>query len=380
MTKRQKSNQLKKEKNSNAFKHQINSNLVDRIATSISQVYPEFDIKLFSQVKSTLPQLEMKSRVNEIQTALAEQLPKDFKVSSKILLQSVRLGNLNGFDLWPYTEFIQQHGLKYPSEAMQVLYQFTQRFTAEFAVRPFLVQEPNSIYKQLLNWTDDPNEHVRRWTSEGTRPRLPWGLKLKSAIKNPVMGLNILERLKYDQSIYVRKSVANHLNDISKDHPDLVIQTLKSWLKNSPREHANKIKWIQRRALRTLIKKGNKKALAIFGVLPKPKLNLSPLELNKKNFKIGDTLKFDFSVTSLGSKKQNLEIDYIINFLKSNGKLGPRIYKLKKITLNPGEKFHISKRHSLKKITTIKYYPGRHELKIQINGDVAFEKFWHLKF
>ena len=249
------------------------------------------------------------------------------------------------------------------------MYQLTQQFTSEFAVRPFLNKHPEKILKKFESWLKDENVHIRRWISEGSRPLLPWGGKIQSFIKKPAT-LHLLDALKFDEELYVRKSVANHLNDISKDHPELVVKTIKDWLKITPQEHKEKIHWIRKHALRTLIKKGHKSALELMGVSHDVKAEISNLKLKNKNFKLNDYLEFEFTLESKSKKSQDVIVDYLIGFKKANGSIAARVFKLKHIELKAGEKLVIKKRHPLKKITTMTFYPGKHELSIQVNGKI----------
>ena len=176
--------------------------------------------------------------------------------------------------------------------------------------------------------------------------------------------------------MYVRKSVANHLNDISKDHPDLVVSTLKEWIKKTPKVHLDKIHWIKKHALRTLIKKGDKNALSLMGVNHKHDVKLKSLVLNRKNYILGDVLEFEFVLESFGKEAQALIVDYLIGFVKSNGTISFKVFKLKSIKINPGQKLTIKKRHDLKKITTMTFYPGQHQLSVQVNGQVLKTAPW----
>lgn len=369
---------VEKKENPSAFKHWFNEALVKRLADSLKKSYPEFNVKSFMQVAHKLPAFEMKPRVHLIRDAMKAELPDDYLQAVAILLKSADVGNLKGFDLWPYTEFIQQHGLEHVEESLNALYHLTSRFTAEFAVRPFLVQHPKKTFATLKKWSTDKNEHVRRWTSEGTRPRLPWGLKLHASIVDPKPGLEILEKLKFDDSLYVRKSIANHLNDIAKDHPDLVIATLKAWQKKAKVSDKDKLAWITKQALRTLIKQGYAPALDVMGFGAKAQVRLGELKLNKKRFTESDVLAFELQITSRSSKAQTLAIDYIIHYQKAGGKLSPKVFKLKVIELNPKEVFTVKKNHSLKPVTTRKHYAGLHKLQIQVNGKVLTSKEWYL--
>lgn len=362
--------------NPSAFKHLINPDVVKKMSDAISQISPTFDKKSFSQVSSKLGPLKLKSRVLIIRDALFQHLPKNYPQALKILLHSLEKSSLSGFQLWPYTEFVQTYGLSHFDESMQALYLLTQKFTAEFAIRPFLVQHPKKTFSRLYAWSSDSNVHIRRLTSEGSRPRLPWGLKLHQSIQNPELGLKILNSLKYDNELYVRKSVANHLNDITKDHPILVIKTLKKWKTEAPQKHLAKIEWIQKQALRTLIKKGYKPALDLMGFGRAPQVVLKKLKINKRKFKLNEVLEFELQLTS--KKSQKIAIDYIIHYQKANKKTSPKVFKLKVIELKTQEIFLLKKRHTLKPVTTRKDYPGLHKIEIQINGIILASANWHL--
>ncbi len=361
-----------------AFKHLINSKLVKKIAKRLFQVWPNFDYNSFVQVSKKLKPLELKPRVQIIRDALFQHLPPNYITSLQILMKSLNESDLKGFDLWPYTEFIQTYGLNEPTKSLEALSILTTKFTSEFAIRPFIIKYPQETFTKLLEWSHDPNVHIRRWTSEGTRPRLPWGIKLRGSIENPKNGLRLLNNLKFDEELYVRKSVANHLNDIAKDHPDLVIKTLKQWRNQVPLNHVKKLNWVQKQALRTLIKNGYKPALNLIGCGQKPKIKVGTLIINKRIFQINDILQFKFEIKSKTSRTQKLAIDYVVHFQKSNQKLSPKVFKIKVIDLKPNEIYKIQKNHSLKPVTTRRYYSGEHKIQIQINGELVAEAFWHL--
>ncbi len=369
---------VEKKDNPSAFKHWFNEELVLRLSNSLKKAYPAFNAKKFNEVAKKLPAFEMKPRVHLIRDAMWAELPQDYLKALSILLKSAELGNLKGFDLWPFTEFIQQHGLDHVEESLNALYVLTSKFTAEFAVRPFLVKHPKKTFSTLKKWTADKNEHIRRWASEGTRPRLPWGMKLHASIVDPTPGLEILEKIKFDDSLYVRKSIANHLNDIAKDHPDLVIETLKAWQKKVTAKDKAKLDWITKQALRTLIKQGYPKALEVMGFGGKAEVKLGELKLNKKKFTEKDILTFELEMISKSAKAQTLAIDYIIHYQKAGNKLSPKVFKLKVLELKPKEAFILKKNHSLKPVTTRKHYAGLHKLEIQINGKVLATAEWHL--
>lgn len=313
-----------------------------------------------------------------IRNSLHEHLPAEFPKAVKILLKSLELSDLKGFALWPYTEYVQTYGLDHFENSMDALLVLTQKFTSEFAVRTFLIKDPKKTYDLLLKWSRHPSSHVRRWTSEGSRPRLPWGMKLQEAVLRPQAGIKILDVLKFDDELYVRKSIANHLNDIAKDHPDLVIKTLKNWREGCPPKHLPKLEWIQKQALRTLIKKGYKPALTLMGYGAAPKVKMGKLILNKTKFKTEDVLEFQIQITSTALKTQKLAIDYVIHYQKANQKKSPKVFKIKVIDLKPQETFLLKKKHSLRPVTTRKHYSGEHHIEIQINGKILASATWHL--
>ncbi len=370
----------KKTDTDTAFKNWINPQVVKSISQTILKIYPKFPEKHFITSVGSLEPLELKQRVQAIRTALKSTLPSPYPIALEILVKASKHWTGGAFGLWPFLDFIHSYGLDHQDISMEAMKTLTPSFSAEFAVRPFLAKNPGPTYNQLLIWTKHSDPHVRRWCSEGSRPRLPWGERLFAAIKNPKPGLKILEKLKYDSSLYVRKSVANHLNDVAKDHPEEVINLLKKWKKQSPSKHLNKIEWIISRSLRTLIKQGHGGALALLDVNNKPKLRICNFKILNPKVKFPGYLEFSFLIKSKGTKSQKLIVDYIIHHNKSNNTLSPKVFKLKTSTLEPNEELSVTKRHPLKKITTRKYYPGVHALEIQINGNRMTKKTWYLSF
>lgn len=369
----------KSQENPSAFKLWINERVVKKIAESISEEYPSFPKKEFLKVTKKLDPLELKDRVLLITTELKKSLPEDYKKSLPILVKAMEKGELSGFELWPFSEYISQFGLDHFDDSLKAMYKLTQRFTSEWAIRPFLLKDHRKVLNTLSKWTEDKSSHVRRWISEGTRPLLPWGQRIPLFVMDPTHTLLFLDKLRHDEELYVRKSVANHLNDISKNHPQVVIEVLRMWTKDAPTEHQEKIAWIKRHALRTLIKKGHPGALKLMGVDGQAKVKLGAVKLNQTKFKLHDKLQFELSVTSTSTKSQKIVIDYAVDFVKANGKKGKKVYKLKTFELGPKETISLSKSHSLKPITTMKYYSGIHHLMIQVNGEMMDKKDFYLK-
>ena len=359
-----------------AFKNWINSDVVNTMATEIASVYKSFDQKEFSKVAHEFAPLELKDRVLMITRALKDYLPSEYDKALKIIVQVMKRNKLKGFSLWPFSEYIGQHGLEHFDESMQAMHLLTQKFTSEFAIRPYFIKDASQVLSYFKKFAHDENEHVRRWVSEGSRPLLPWGLRLSVFVENPHLTLELLEILKFDEALYVRKSIANHLNDISKHHPKVVIDTISSWIRSCPPEHADKMAWIKRQGLRTLIKKGHPGALKLMGVGGETKIKVGNLVLNKERFKLGDKIEFSFVISSESKKEQKLVVDYLIHFVKSNGSLAHKVYKLKSCHIKAGEKISFKKSHSLKPIATMKWYRGEHAISVQVNGKAYSKKKW----
>lgn len=365
--------------NPNALKHMYDQRLLHRMSEALKRVYPSFDATSFNMLSSQLNALEMKPRVTLIRDEIHRRLPSKYPEALKLLLSSTKSNQLKSFDLWPYTEFIQKYGIDDPEISLNALKAITPLFTSEWAIRPFITRYPNQSLSFLIECSKDKNHHVRRWSSEGTRPRLPWGERLKSFINDPSPCYPILENLKFDKELYVRKSVSNHLNDIAKDNPSEVIKILGRWKKQAGKQHAEKVNWIIHRALRTLIKDGHPMALKLVGVDVEAKAKVTDLKFSPKTVKLGESFQFSFEVKNLSSQSKRFVIDYILHFVKANRSRSPKVFKLKTLELQPGEAREIIKRHPIKKITTREYYAGAHLLEIQINGSVAAQHEWKLK-
>ena len=251
-------------------------NLVRLITQSFAEVVPKFDGRSFEQTAMDgLEALELSQRARQIGLALAEQLPQSFSEACPLLLASFgpeltrTEGNgLAPFFYLPHSHVIMERGLVDFENGMRANYELTKRFSAEFSIRPFLTKYPDQSLKLLKSWTEDPNAHVRRLVSEGTRPRLPWAGRLREFQQNPQRMLPLLDLLKDDPELYVRRSVANHLADILKDHPDVIYETCEQWLKevtkkSTPAEIVKSRKWMIRHAVRLPAKKGVDRALEI---------------------------------------------------------------------------------------------------------------------
>jgi len=353
----------------------FNTKNVTALSNNIKKVYPSFKQKEFAQsIIKKLSSLNFGPRSHLIVKQLYTFLPKDFPQAAQILIDSLMPEIVDGvegltewdrFIVWPETEFIAAYGLDDYDISMTALYEMTKRFSSEGAIRPFIQKYPKKTLKLLEKWTKDPNCHVRRLVSEGTRPRLPLCGRLPQFQKDPRPVIQLLEKLKDDPSLYVRRSVANNLNDIAKDNPDIVVRTLTQWKKINNKE----TQWLITHAARTLLKQGNKQALALLGYTINPKLTITAFEILTPTFKIGESLRFSLAIQSTAKQQQRLMIDYAIHYTKANNKLKDKVFKLAKKTIKPNESFTLKKKHSFKQMTTRKHYPGKHSLEIIINGD-----------
>jgi len=317
--------------------------------------------------------LELKERVDHLVHVIGKHLPKDFQQAA-LILSRVRDhwdagdpdDSLRTFAAWPIIDYVSHYGINHPNTALPLLSYLTSMFSAEFAIRYFLLIHPEQTYNQMTLWCLDPDPHVRRLASEGIRPRLPWAPRLKQFIDDPAPVLFILDSLVDDPSDYVRRSVANNLNDISKDHPELVIQTCQQWQADKVSER----KWIIARGSRTLVKAGHPKVFSLLGYTSRPKIELGPLTLTSDTITLGDSLNISISLTSTANKPQKMVIDYVIHFMKANGKTSPKVFKWKNLHIKPGKTEVLEKAHVITEITTRRYYPGAHKLELLINGKV----------
>lgn len=365
---------MEKNDNPSAFKNFINEKTVEKYGTRIQSFNKSFSKQIFSKNLKSLHDLELKARVRLIAAELHRQLPSTDKKSFESLKKLMSQFDWSGFELWPVGDYLGSFGHQHFELSLNLMTTLTEKFTSEFAIRSYLIKNPEKTYAYLMKMTQSSNVHHRRWASEGSRPRLPWGEKLADAIQNPREGLKILEKLKADSELYVRKSVANHLNDISKDHPGLVIQTLKAWQK----DEIPHFDFIKRQALRTLIKKGDPAALKLMGFGLQDKYEIERFKLSKSKIKMNQDLEFSFEIKNPSKKNITINIDYVLLLKKSNGTLAPKVFKLKVIKLKPNESLKVLKKHKIKLITTRKYYFGTQKIALLVNGQTLNEKKWEL--
>lgn len=302
---------------------------------------------------------------------MQRHLPQPFARAAEVLIASLgpevpsadELG-LNALRYMPHVFFVQRHGLDDFEVAMRAQYELTKRFSAESSIRPFLVKYPEATYQRLVEWACDPNLHVRRLVSEGTRPRLPWATRLRAFQENPRPVLALLELLKDDPERYVQRSVANNLNDIGKDHPDVVVETCRRWLSGAPTAR----QWVVRHALRSLIKQGHAGALKVLGVGARPEVCIGAVRAAPGSVRIGEELRFSFLLSSSASTPQDLVVDYAVHFVKANGAVRPKVFKLKRLSLAPHGSAELRGKVSFRPMTTRRHHSGRHRIELRVNG------------
>lgn len=347
--------------------------LICEIAAEFRAVDISFDADAFiARSMEGLNKLELTGRAAHIADAMRVYLPVRFAEAAAVIDASLGpelppTGKIGGAALryMPHVLFVRKYGLDDYEAAMRVQAELTKRFTAEFSIRAFLVKYPERSYEQMLAWADDDNAHLRRLASEGMRPRLPWAPRLRAFQHNPRPVIELLERLRDDPVPYVRRSVANNLNDIAKDHPELVIETCRRWAQEAPEGRT----WIVRHALRSLVATGNQDAIRILGGAANPSIRLSGVAIAPQRVTLGGNTRVSFEVVSTAQQSQRLLIGYTVHFVKANGSSRAKFFRLRTLTIHSGEKIALSATMSLATMTTRRHFPGNHRIDAIINGE-----------
>lgn len=362
---------------STLLKDRYNKKFFSDLGEGLSKVIKDYQHNSFlkSVHRSPWKSMELKDRMKRIASSLAQILPSDYPKAIKLfekVCHELRIHEDYGLEFMFLPEYIEANGLEHFEESMKAMEKITSLTSCEFAIRPFILKYPKKSITRLIKWSKHKDLHVRRLASEGSRSRLPWAIALPDFKKNPKPILPILENLKNDSSEYVRRSVANNLNDISKDNPDLFIKTVKSWLGKNKELDA-----IVKHGSRTLLKAGDDRVYAMYGINPKG-IDITEFKL-PKSVKIGDKFNFSFVVTNTNKSKKYVRLEYAIYFLLKNGKLSKKVYKIAEGPYAKQESKSIQRFHNFKIITTKKYYPGGHEIAIIANGKELIKKPFALK-
>lgn len=346
------------------LKHQISPAAVSRLAAQLHAASPGFPRQGFTSAATDgLPALELKARVRHVAAALRAHLPASWPDALAALcagsgppLVGTDAVNAN-VHLWPVLQVVEDHGLSHPALSLGALAELTRRFTAEFAVRPYIAAHPDTAWPIVLSWAAHEDVHVRRLASEGSRPTLPWGTHLRGTTEQ---GLAVIERLKDDPERYVQKSVANHLNDVSRADPARALAVARRWAAGAPPGR----QWVIRHGLRTLLKAGDAEALSLVGY-DAPDVVVSALSVSPKRIRVGQAVTVRATIRARAA--QALMVDVAVGFQRKNG-VSRKVFKAGRRDLRASEEWAWSHTLSMRPISTRQYYPGRHSVTLQING------------
>lgn len=353
-----------------ALKDIYSPQFYNTFADAVEIVLPSFDKKKFTKAifAADWKDKELMQRMKHTTSILHQFFPTNFDKSAEIIkqitcqLQQNKISeNIFGFMFLP--NYIEVYGLNNFETSVKAIEVVTQFVSCEYAVRPFIIKYKDRMMKQMFAWSKHKNHHVRRLASEGSRPRLPWAMGIPELKQNPKLILPLLENLKNDPSEYVRRSVANNLNDIAKDYPTLVIEIANKW-----RGISNETDALIKHGSRTLLKQGNTEILKHFGLANNSKFEVTALKIITPKVKIGKDLVFTFTVQNSSNKKQLFRLEYAIYYLRQNGQLSKKVFKISERHFDPNEKTLITKKQSFKIITTRKFYTGQQKLSIILNG------------
>lgn len=356
-----------------ALKEMFNEARYREIARVVGSVHPRFDQKRFLDL--TLPGLDplaLLQRLRRATEALRATL-SDSYLKALAILRKVAPQWGDGFTSLVLPDFVGLYGRDHFDESLDALQYFTRFGSSEFAIREFLRLDFDRTLRTMVKWAADPNEHVRRLASEGSRPRLPWSFKLRELIADPTPTAPILEKLKADPSLYVRKSVANHLNDITKDHPAWVLDRVEGWDLS-----VTHTAWIAKRALRSLIKAGDRRALAVIGAGTRAEVVVESFRVSPRRIVLGEDIELELKLCSTARKPQRLVIDYAIHYVKKSSVASRKVFKWKEITLGPEEIFTVAKKQTVRDFTTRKHHAGKHLVELMVNGEVLAEGAFEL--
>jgi len=351
---------------------QYGADVPQAITSMISSVYPAFDGAGFvREVFDGFETLALMARGQKIAQALRRFLPNDYAQALAILMASVDVPHgrdprltLGSFLYLPHTRFVANYGLDHFEASMAAQHALTQRFSAEFSIRPFLQHHTQATLRQLTVWASDTSEHVRRLVSEGSRPRLPWAPRLRQFQMDPTPVLALLDLLKDDPALYVRRSVANNLNDIGKDHPELLTRTTQAWLQDASPERV----WIVGHALRSAVKRGEAGALSVLGFGQAAQLAVGQVQISPGQAAMGGAVQISLVLTNTQTQPQRVLVDLAVHYVKANGLTRAKVFKLTTLALAPGQSAQLSKKLSLAEMTTRKHYPGAHRVEVILNG------------
>jgi 3-methyladenine DNA glycosylase AlkC len=318
---------------------------------------------------AALPALGLSDRARAVRDALLADVPPGFQSLADAIRPALDRPDFTGWMIWPVSEAVATAATTSQDRAdfddgLRLLAKLTPRLTGEFALRTFLNADLDRTLGAVRSWTRHQDASVRRLASEGTRPRLPWAIRVPEISRRPEVTVPVLDRLYRDESDVVRRSVANHLNDISRLDPPLAVGTAARWLADGDKHTGALV----RHSMRTLIKQADPSALRLLGFSAAQHLKVTGPDVRTAALADGGELVFEASITNLGPDTERLAIDYVIHYRKANGSTAPKVFKLAIRSLKPGETMEIVRRQSFRPITTRKHYPGKHAIELQVNG------------
>lgn len=359
------------------LKDQITADSVRALAAGVAQIDPRFDAKAFTgRVLSALDQLELKDRINLLADELAVELDaaSDYPAALSSVVALTETEPLESwvvgmFAAWPLCSFVERHGGDHPDESLAAMPSLTKRWSCEFAIRPFLDRHLEQTWRSLVVWRNDQHEAVRRLVSEGTRPLLPWGPRVAVLTEQPQRGLELIAPLRTDPSETVRRSVANHLNDVAKLDPGLVTTTLNAWLAGADPPDDQ----VVRQGLRTLVKQGDSTAMKILGYDTEPSLIVDEFRCRPSAITLGEAIELEAAVRSTTDRSQHVVVDYVIHHPTATGSTSTKVFKWTSLRLGGGETATLRKRRAVRAMSTRTYHPGRHRVELQVAGRVVAE-------
>lgn len=340
----------------------FNATFFNELTNLTGEIYPQLNDEHFKKdLINDLEGKELMDRLEHTSITLRNHLPTNYLEALEIIEQLAP--KVSGFAGMTFPNFVQRYGLLEFDRSLKSLKLLTRYSSSEFAIRIFLKENFDKTLKVMQDWAEDENFHVRRLASEGSRPRLPWSFKLDRVISDPTTTKKILDCLSSDPELYVKKSVGNHLNDIAKDHPEYVLDRFEE-LDQSNKHSA----WILKRGIRTLVKDGHPRTFGILGFEKNPEIKIKNFTADSTEIKIGEAINFQFDVHSEKPHEQKINIDFAIHYVKKNGELSPKVFKLKELMLSGMDSETVAKKHRFENFTTRQHYAGIHKIELLING------------
>jgi 3-methyladenine DNA glycosylase AlkC len=359
------------------FKEKINAGTVEEI---VALVPGDWDRDGFrASALAGLDELELKARIEQLADALYAALPGDFPTKVARIVRALPAA-ANGNDglapswaSWPLCTLVERHGLAHPEAALDAMEVLTQHWSCEFAIRPYFAADPERVLERLEVWSRHDSAQVRRLVSEGSRPRLPWGIRLQHRIDHPEVVLPLLERLRDDPDEGVRRSVANHLNGIAKDHPELVLRVAEQWLRGAPSSRKKLVK----HALRTQIKAGEPRAYALIGL--QPFVGTVAVQVSPDRIAVGEALHVGLQLVSQASRPQRVRLDLGVHHRLKSGELSARVFHWTERTVGPGETLSLTKAYPVRRVTTRRLYAGDQAIDVRVNGEPTESTAFYLE-